>query len=175
MSLDQGERSPNLDSYFPKKIAQIFHKCFFFILDSAKNKKGFLSLKAYRLTPQAIALHKEGSFTPEVICNLKMSYASLFTEVPVTIKNSHLVNELLLEMSEQIPTEKGAQFLDLGTADVLEGQLKHLMDSVDELNQEAIKYNKFQNMSIKQFQVQPFLHVYKRALATVHLKLSIQK
>ena len=53
----------------------------------------------------------------------------------------------------QIPTNAGTQFLDLGTADVLEGQLKHLMDTVDELNQEAIKFNKYQNAAVKQFQV----------------------
>ncbi len=53
------------------------------------------------------------------------------------VKNSHLVNELLLELSEQVPLKQGAgsSFLDLGTSDVLEGQLKHLMDTVDELNQ----------------------------------------
>ncbi len=53
------------------------------------------------------------------------------------VKNSHLVNELLLELSEQVPLRQGAgsTFLDLGTSDVLEGQLKHLMDTVDELNQ----------------------------------------
>jgi translation initiation factor 3 subunit H len=55
--------------------------------------------------------------------------------VPIIVKNSHLVNELLLELSEQIPVDAGRQFLDLGTADVLEEQLKHLIVSVDELNQ----------------------------------------
>jgi hypothetical protein len=35
----------------------------------------------------------------------------------------------------QIPVEAGCQFLDLGTAGVLEEQLKYLIGSVDELNQ----------------------------------------
>ncbi len=68
------------------------------------------------------------------------------------IKNSHLINELLLELSEQIPVESGTQYLDLGTSDVLEDQLKYLMDTVDELNQESIKFNKYQNMAVKQIQ-----------------------
>jgi len=42
--------------------------------------------------------------------------------------------------------------LDLGTADVLETQLKQLMEAVDELNGESVKYNKYQNMAVKQFQ-----------------------
>jgi hypothetical protein len=49
------------------------------------------------------------------------------------------VNELLLELSELIPAEAGRQFLDLGTADVLEEQLKHLINGVDELNQVKMK------------------------------------
>ena len=42
--------------------------------------------------------------------------------------------------------------MDLGCANVLEEQLKHLMLTVDELNQEAIKYNKYQNIALKQCQ-----------------------
>jgi translation initiation factor 3 subunit H len=122
------------------------------IPDTAKTAKGFLSLKAYRLTPQAIELYKAKDFTPDTIKNLKVTYDNLFQEVPIVIKNSHLVNELLLELSEQIPSEAGSQFLDLGTADVLESQLKGLMDTVDELNQESIKFNKYQTMAVKQFQ-----------------------
>ncbi len=49
------------------------------------------------------------------------------------------MNELLLELSELIPAEAGRQFLDLGTADVLEEQLKHLINGVDELNQVKMK------------------------------------
>jgi translation initiation factor 3 subunit H len=63
--------------------------------------------------------------------------------VPIIVKNSHLVNELLLELSEQIPVDAGRQFLDLGTADVLEEQLKHLIVSVDELNQVNWVLSKF--------------------------------
>ncbi len=66
---------------------------------------------------------------------LQVTHDNLFTEVPIIVKNSHLVNELLLELSEQVPVEAGLQFLDLGTADVLEEQLKFLITSVDELNQ----------------------------------------
>ena len=124
----------------------------FIILDTAKTTKGFLSLKAFRLTPMAIKLYKEGEFHAEAIRNLKVGHDNLFQEVPIVIKNSHLVNELLLELSEQIPVEVGSQFLDLGSSNVLEDQLKFLMETVDELNQESIKFNKYQNMAVKQCQ-----------------------
>ena len=48
--------------------------------------------------------------------DLKMSYDSLMCEVPIVIKNSHLMNALLLELQEQLPLKAGgSQFLDLGT------------------------------------------------------------
>lgn len=33
---------------------------------------------------------------------------------------------------------------------VLEGQLRHLMDRVDDLNQEAIKFNRYQQAVVRQ-------------------------
>ena len=87
----------------------------------------------------------------------------IFQEVPITIKNSPLVNELMLELSEQIPSDAGSHFLDLGSADVLEGQLKYLMETVDEFNQEAIRYNKFRDMTMKQYQ-DKMKYVQKRQL-----------
>ena len=139
-----------LESHFAYQTSIEESVCLIF--DTSKTSKGFLSLKAYRLTPEAIKLYKAGDFTPEYICKLKVSHDTLFEEVPIVIKNSHLMNELLLELSEQIPVEAGSQFLDLGTADVLEEQLKFLMDTVDDLNQESIKFNKYQNMAVKQIQ-----------------------
>jgi len=123
------------------------------IFDTAKTGQGFLSLKAYRLTPEAIKMFKEGDFSPDAVKDLHVSYESLFTEVPIVIKNSHLVNALLLELSEQIGLDMGgAQHLDLGTSGTLETQLRVIMDNVDELNQESIKFNKHQNMQLKQYQ-----------------------
>ena len=69
----------------------------------------------------------------------------------------------MLELSEQIPSESGSHFLDLGSADVLEGQLKYLMETVDEFNQEAIRYNKFRDMTMKQYQ-DKMKYVQKRQL-----------
>lgn len=142
-----------LESHFAYQTSIEESVCLIF--DTTKTQKGFLALNAYRLTPEAIALYKKGDFAPEVIKDLKITHDRLFTEVPIVIKNSHLVNELLLEISEQIPVEAGAgasPFLDLGSRSVLEIQLKSLMDNVDELNQESIKFNKYQNMAVRQCQ-----------------------
>lgn len=125
------------------------------IFDTGKTGRGFLSMKAYRLTPSALKLFREADFSAESIKNIKVSHDTLFQEVPIVVKNSHLVNELLLELSEETADHTdhfGASFLDLGCANVLEEQLKYLMETVDELNQEAIKFNKYQNIALKQCQ-----------------------
>lgn len=122
------------------------------IYDTAKSARGFLTLKAYRLTPQAIQMYKEGEFTPEALRTLKIGYESLFVEIPVVIRNSNLTNIMMSELEEMVPEEEGTKYLDLGTATVLENQLRCLMDRVDELNQEAIKFNRYQHMVIRQQQ-----------------------
>lgn len=114
------------------------------IYDTQKSARGFLTLKAYRLTPQAIAMYKEGEFTPDALRQLKVSYENLFIEVPIVIKNSALTNIMMSELGELVPEEQGKHFLDLGTASVLESHLRSLMERVDELNQEATKFNKYQ-------------------------------
>jgi len=142
---------PLLESQFSYQTSIEESICLIF--DTAKTAQGFISLKAMRLTPDAIKMFKDGDFSPDTIKDLKMSYENMMTEVPITIKNSHLMNALLLEMQEQLPLDVGgSQFLDLGTSGTLETQLRVMMDSVDELNQESIKFNKHQNMVLKQYQ-----------------------
>merc|ERR1712112_548771 len=123
------------------------------IFDTAKTAQGFLSLKAYRMTKDAVKMFKDNDFSPDQIKDLHISFETMFTQVPIIIKNSHLMNALLLEMQDQLPlTTGGTQYLDLGTAHTLETELRAMMDAVDELNQESIKFNKHQNLVLKQYQ-----------------------
>merc|ERR1712083_1194537 len=61
------------------------------IFDTAKTGQGFLSVKAYRLTPEAIKMFKEGDFSPESVKDLHVSYESLFTEVPIFNKHQNML------------------------------------------------------------------------------------
>lgn len=97
-------------------------------------------------------MYREGEFTPEALRALKVGYENLLMEVPVYIRNSPLTNILLAELGDLIPPQQGLNFLDLGTATVLEGQLRSLMEHVDELNQEAIKFNRYQQQVVRQAQ-----------------------
>merc|ERR1712227_606068 len=106
------------------------------IFDTAKTAQGFLSLKAYRMTRDAVKMFKDNDFSPDSIKDLHISFETMLTQVPIVIKNSHLMNALLLEIQDQLPRSAGGnQYLDLGTATTLETQLRSMMDSVDELNQ----------------------------------------
>nr|CAG4643978.1 EOG090X06SH [Lepidurus arcticus] len=133
------------------------------IYDPLKTSRGFLHLKAYRLTPQAVNLFKDEEFTPEAIKQLKLSFENLYQEVRLVVHNSHLVNALLSELTELVPPEDGCQYLDLGTASVLEKHLRGMMDNVDEMMQEVNKFNIFQRQVQKQ-QQEKFKYQQKRTL-----------
>ena len=47
-------------------------------LDPLKTKRGFLHLKAYRLTPQAVALYKDNDFGADAIKTQHLSFESLY-------------------------------------------------------------------------------------------------
>ena len=49
-----------------------------FFSDPLKTRRGFLHLKAYRLTPQAIALYKENDFGADAIKNHHLSFENLY-------------------------------------------------------------------------------------------------
>ncbi|KAM7351365.1 eukaryotic translation initiation factor 3 subunit h [Cochliomyia hominivorax] len=120
------------------------------IYDTQKSGRGFLCLKAYRLTPQAIQMYKDGDFTPEALRNMKVGYESLFVEIPIVIKNSPLTNIMMSELCEMMPEEQGHNYLDLGTASVLGNHMRCLIERVDELYQESTRYNKYQHIVFKQ-------------------------
>ncbi|KAK6632131.1 hypothetical protein RUM44_007161 [Polyplax serrata] len=141
---------PFLESQYHYQIS--IEESVVIIYDTQKSANGFLTLKAYRLTPQAINMYKDSEFTPEALRNLKIGFENLFTEIPIEVRNSPLTNIMLSELTEMVPEEEGNNFLDLGTASVLEGQLRAMMYRVDELNQEAIKFNRFQQQVIRQQQ-----------------------
>lgn len=97
-------------------------------------------------------MYRDGDFTPEALRNLKIGYEKLFMEIPIHIRNSSLSNIMMMELGEMVKEEEGSHFLDLGTAGVLESHIRVMMDRVDELYQEASKFNKYQTMVLRQEQ-----------------------
>jgi len=131
------------------------------IYDPVKSARGFLSVKAYRLTPEAMNVLNEKEYTPEILRKLKLGHHSLFTEIKVVLKNSPLMNVLQCELYERMPGNEASQFLDLGSLSTMDRQMRSLMESIDELSQEASKFNNYQRQVSKQ-QQDKHKHVQKR-------------
>ena len=109
----------------------------FLLLDPIRTQRGFLSLKAYRLTELAMKLCKESEFTPETLRNNKMSFDKFFEEIPIKIRNSHLISGLMCELDEELPIDEGKQFLDLGSFGTLEKSVQSLMKCVEDVSKSA--------------------------------------
>lgn len=122
------------------------------IYDPLRTSRGFVSLKAFRLTNVAMEMYKDNDFSTDALKNLHISFESLFEEIPIIIKNSHLMNTLMCEVMDAIPEEKGAQFLDMSTASVLEKNLQAMMDCIDTVSQEGSKLANYQRQLLKQQQ-----------------------
>ncbi|XP_077991266.1 eukaryotic translation initiation factor 3 subunit H-like [Glandiceps talaboti] len=130
------------------------------IYDPIKTSRGTLCLRAYRLTPLMMQMYKDGDFTPDSIRKANLSFEEMFEEIPIVIRNSHLINAMLCEVETKAPIQPG-NFLSLATGSVLEKQLRLLMDSVDETNQENNKYMNYMRNSVKQDMAKQ-QHKYKR-------------
>lgn len=100
--------------------------------DPVRTMKGFLSLRAYRLTSVAFALCKEGEFTTETLQKHNMTCDKFFEEIPVVIKNSTLTNLLICDMLKQLAPDEGTHFLDMGTITSLEKSVHNLTKCVEE-------------------------------------------
>ena len=86
-------------------------------LDPVKTRMGQLSLKAYRLTFDALKLCAQDDWSPEAVKASGLTYETMFEELPIVIKSSHLVNVMMAELSlapSKAP-DAAAGFLKLGT------------------------------------------------------------
>jgi len=112
------------------------------VYDPVKTGQGLLSIKAYRLSPEAMKLcYKD--FSPDSIKKAGLTYEKLFEELPIKIKNSHLVNVALCELALSKKPGPAKQALDLGSSGSLEKCLRQLMGHVETLNQETNRFNKY--------------------------------
>lgn len=116
--------------------------------DPVRTQNGYLSLKAYRLTNAAMKLKKDNLFTQQAMNAASMSFTKFYEEIPVKIRNSHLVCALMCELDEHLPADEGKQLLDLSTVNNLEKSMQSLMKCVD-------KFTITQRQNImRQYQVQ---------------------
>lgn len=118
--------------------------------DPVRTQMGFLSLKAYRLTNTAFKLCKEGQFTTETLKENKMSFEKFFEEIPIKIRNSHLIKGIFCEISERVTGDEGKQFLEMGRISMLEKTLQPLMRCVGDVYQWSLLQRQ---LGVKQQQI----------------------
>ncbi|XP_062869240.1 eukaryotic translation initiation factor 3 subunit H-B [Trichomycterus rosablanca] len=139
-----------LDSQFSYQHA--IEESVVLIYDPIKTAQGSLSLKAYRLTPKLMDIYKEKDFSSEGLKKASMGYENMFEEVPIIIKNSHLVNVLLWELEDKSTVADKHELLSLASCNHLEKSLQMLMDRVDDMSQDIVKYNNYSRSLSKQQQ-----------------------
>jgi translation initiation factor 3 subunit H len=120
------------------------------LYDPVRTQKGFLAMKAYRLTNLAMKLCKEGEFTVDTLRTNQMSFDKFFEEIPIKIKNSHLASALMVGLEEEMPVDEGKQFLDMGSVSVLEKSLQMQMKCVEDVSKWA---NYQRQLTLKQQQI----------------------
>ncbi|XP_065843220.1 eukaryotic translation initiation factor 3 subunit H-like [Oscarella lobularis] len=131
------------------------------LYDPLRTRQGCLSLKAYRLSADFMALSKEAQeLSLENFNKSGLSFERLFEEVSLVIKNSHLIRAFLLEMGEEEESQDVPNdFLGLGTSAVLEKNVHLLMEGIEEIVQDTNKLANYQRQVSKhQQQVQQQLH-----------------
>nr|XP_021149906.1 eukaryotic translation initiation factor 3 subunit H [Columba livia] len=140
-----------LDSQFSYQHA--IEESVVLIYDPIKTAQGSLSLKAYRLTPKLMEVCKEKDFSPEALKKANICYENMFEEVPIVIKNSYLINVMLWELEKKSAVADRHELLSLASSNHLGKSLQLLMDRVDEMSQDIVKYNTYlRNVSKQQQQ-----------------------
>ncbi|XP_025945804.1 eukaryotic translation initiation factor 3 subunit H [Apteryx rowi] len=140
-----------LDSQFSYQHA--IEESVVLIYDPIKTAQGSLSLKAYRLTPKLMEVCKEKDFSPEALKKASIAYENMFEEVPIVIKNSYLINVMLWELEKKSAVADRHELLSLASSNHLGKSLQLLMDRVDEMSQDIVKYNTYlRNVSKQQQQ-----------------------
>lgn len=120
------------------------------LFDPVRAQKGFLSLKAVRLTSTAEKALREAESGPDPLRNTRISFDKFFEEVPVKVRNSHLVSALMCEIDEELRVDEGKQLLDMGSVSVLEKSLQSQMKCVEDVSKWA---NHQRQTTVKQQQI----------------------
>ncbi|KAL6703197.1 hypothetical protein ACN47E_010126 [Coniothyrium glycines] len=76
------------------------------IYDVSRSSQGSLNLRAYRLSPSFVAAYKESKFTTESLQKSGLRYHDILIELPVTIRNSHLLTSLLHQLPSNAPIKE---------------------------------------------------------------------
>ncbi|XP_040855763.1 eukaryotic translation initiation factor 3 subunit H-like [Ochotona curzoniae] len=95
---------------------------------------------------------KEKDFSPKSLKKAIITFEHMFEEVLIVIKNSHLINILMWELEKRSAIAEKHELLSLASSNHLGKNLQLLMDRVDEMSQNIVKYNTYTRDTSKQQQ-----------------------
>lgn len=140
--------SANLGKFFTQNVIDslLFYQVqnpesVLIVHDVSRHLYSGLALHAYRLSPEYLAVRKEGKFNSAVLTKHDLSYHNIFQEIPIDIKNSHLVTLYLHSMEQQ---EEDYQQLDISIDPYLEKNIETMFEVIDEFHYDQSNYNYYQ-------------------------------
>ncbi|KAG8805212.1 hypothetical protein FRC18_006800 [Serendipita sp. 400] len=122
------------------------------IHDPLQAARGIASFKAYRLTPQFMAAHKQKKFNAQSLIEHRITFSSIFEELPIRIHTSALASAFLQMCAEPSPpttlqtyAAKSAMtiptpyislppdfsHLDLGMPSTMTRSIEHVIEGLD--------------------------------------------
>ncbi|CAH0043501.1 unnamed protein product [Clonostachys solani] len=103
------------------------------VYDASKSSLGNLTLRAFRLSAAFMAAFKDTKFTTEHLQKSKLTFRDILTELPVTIRNSHLLTSFLHQLPAA-PTEESVE-PPSSLSDIHNNQIKPALNpSIDTLD-----------------------------------------
>jgi len=117
------------------------------VYDPLRTRKGSVCLRAFQLTEAFMTLFKGKKFSADDLLDSDLSFRDIYTERPIRIYNSPLVNAFLLEMQDSFQNVDDVVFdrFDLESAVFLEKNMEYLLEAIDTFNQGQGNYIYFKN------------------------------
>eukprot|EP01117_Protostelium_nocturnum_P006230 TRINITY_DN2248_c0_g1_i2.p1 TRINITY_DN2248_c0_g1~~TRINITY_DN2248_c0_g1_i2.p1 ORF type:complete len:312 (+),score=100.74 TRINITY_DN2248_c0_g1_i2:138-1073(+) len=114
------------------------------LYDPMKTAQGSLSLKAYRLTEPFMNLYKSKQFSKENLTKSGVSFDDIYVEIPVEITNISLASAFLLEVEDSGNNEPVDKLDASQSTPYLEKTLETLIDTLEDLGSEHMKFQFYQ-------------------------------
>ncbi|KAL7751940.1 hypothetical protein RI367_002462 [Sorochytrium milnesiophthora] len=113
--------------------------------DPVRSATGSLTLKAYRLTDAFLEFYKgkdPATITTDALLKAGLNHSNIFKELPLRIRNSHLLSALMheLEVTSATPIAPNLDVLAPKQTQYLEKNIDALLDSIEDYSQDQNKY-----------------------------------
>lgn len=153
--------SASMGAYFSEELVQTqfehqneIEESVVLIYDPVRAEQGSLSILAFRLTDNFMKTFKGGDFSVAGLKRSGLTYESIFEEVEVILKTSHLGLSFIDQFQTKADDTQLFDRLDLSTNHYLGKNIQLLMDCVDNLSKETQNYTYYQRSLLRQQQQQ---------------------